>query len=48
MQGSNYILTRGLVAAFEIGKRSRFGQATVRSFSSSAAAPPLNAGTFLH
>jgi hypothetical protein len=59
MQGSNYILTRGLIAKVQNaedqiesslwnGKTESFWEATVRSSSSSATAPPLKAETFLH
>jgi hypothetical protein len=54
MQGSNYILTRGLIAKVQNfkdqierslwdGKTESFWEATVRSSSSSATAPPLKA-----
>jgi hypothetical protein len=59
MQGSNDILTRGLIAKVQNaedqiesslwnGKTESFWEATVRSSSSSATAPPLKAETFLH
>jgi hypothetical protein len=59
MQGSNYILTRGLIAKVQNSeaqiesnlwsrKTESFWEATIRSSSSSATAPPLKVEAFLH